>query len=110
MGIEHTRSTEASGERISGESVVTETNWTVIDDSAVGVHAARVETRVVALLARASTVQRTVCTDHALGSTVWWTADVRRKTDAHCLIVVHATFAIRTTGCWIARVRYHGVF
>lgn len=91
-----TRSTEASGERITRESVVAETNWTVVNDSAVGVHAARIGTWVHASLVRAGTSYGTVGADHALGPAVRWTANVCRRASAYCLVVVHATLTVRS--------------
>lgn len=93
-----TRCRETGGEWITSESIVAETNGTVIDNPAVGVYSARVGTRVDALLVHASSSQRALGADHALGSAIWWPADVRGEARADCLVVVHATFAVWSAG------------
>lgn len=60
MRVIRTRSTEAGSEWITRESVVAEANWTVVDDPAIGVHAAGVGARVCTLLAGAGASHRAV--------------------------------------------------
>ena len=58
-------------ERIADEALVTDTDWHMVSNSAVGIDAAEARTRVLAFSADAGLVRRTVRVDNTLWAAVW---------------------------------------
>jgi hypothetical protein len=73
-------------------------DWSVVDYMALGVEAARSNTRVTALVVDACELTRTFCTQHALWSTVRRSSDVTLQ--ARASRVVSYNLALRI---WSAR-------
>ena len=67
-------------ERIPNEALITNTNWHMVSDTAVGIDAAQSGTRVLALAVDARLVRGTVGINNTLWSTVWRRANHFRKT------------------------------
>lgn len=96
----------ASKEGITGVSGRAATDWIVIDDLTVGVLTARAYTWIPALLIDARRVLSAVGANHALWSTLWWTADVIRLTRTDCMVVNYAAVAVWTARRWLAWITW----
>lgn len=89
---------DAAEERITSVSRGAAANGIVVDDLAVCVLATSAWTGVLALLIDARRVLSAVRAHHAFRSTLRWAARVIWLTGAHCVVVDHATVAVRTAG------------
>lgn len=76
----------------------------MIEDLTLSIPAAQTRTRVVTLLINASQMSRAFRADETLGPAMRGCALVTRTAGAHCTVVHHTAYAVRTAGRWHARI------
>lgn len=93
------------GERVTSESRLTRTNWTVSYNSTNCVRTANAQARINALLIDACFIDRTFGAHHAFRSTVGGTSDICLQARAYRLTMYFSTLAI-----WSARTRLAWIY
>jgi len=86
-----------TGKGITGKTLTTLTQRTMITHPALSIDATSARTRILTTLTDASLIGGTLCAQHTLRSAVGWQTDVKLQAGAHGLTVQFAALRVGTT-------------